>query len=187
MAAFDALSMACATIAFLIAAITGFFAYPEIPVVFLLIGYYFSFYVIAVTIGEDSGWHNTALKLYFLVLAVTVFVFAAIYWRYGLISSGKETDISFLNAVYFSITTWTTLGYGDFAPTPRIRHITSIQAIMGYGGLGLLITLVSGYLNNLSENRRQVREHNRKLIENIKKEDPNQSSLTTPEAPPPPS
>jgi hypothetical protein len=159
-----ALTFFSAILSILISFITSFFAYPEVSILFLIIGYYFSFYVVVQTIGNDNGWYHSALKFYFIILIVTVFIFAIIYWRYGLISNSKKIDISFFNAIYFSLTTWTTLGYGDFAPIPRLRHITSFEAISGYIGLGLFITLLTGYMNNMIKSSLETKKHNQKII-----------------------
>ncbi|MFP6844710.1 MAG: potassium channel family protein [Thalassolituus sp.] len=164
MHAFNALTLASAMVSFLLAFVTSFFAWPEIVVIFVVLGYYFSFYVVAQSIGESEGWHHQALKFYCIILAVIIIVFAVLYWRYGLVQNGEKVDISFFTSIYFSITTWTTLGYGDFSPVERIRHITSVQAILGYVSLGILITLASGYMNNMATSRKEVREHNAKLI-----------------------
>ncbi|GLX80533.1 hypothetical protein tinsulaeT_38730 [Thalassotalea insulae] len=163
MATFDALNRAYTFLSFLVALIISFFGWPELTVIFIIIGYYFSFYVVATIIGESSGWHHQALKIYSLILAVIITIFAVIYWRCGLVQNGEQIDVSFLTSIYFSVTTWTTLGYGDFSPVERIRHITSIQAILGYVSLGVLITLASGYINNMATNRKEVREHKARL------------------------
>jgi len=167
----DAMNAACAFISFLMGFILSFFAWPELAAICVISGFYFSFYVVAVSIGESSGWHNRALRFYFLILIIIVNIFAIIYWRYGLIQNGNHVEISYFTSIYFSITTWTTLGYGDFSPVERIRHITSIQAILGYVSLGVLISLASGYMNNLATNRQSVREHNRELIEQREKDE----------------
>lgn len=168
MAAYDALTLCGAMLSFFLALITSFFAWPEVTVLFILTGYYFSFFVVAQTIGEQRGWHDSALRFYFLVLVIIINIFAVIYWRYGLVQNGDKVDVSYLTSIYFSITTWTTLGYGDFAPPERVRHITSVQAILGYVSLGLLITLAAGYINNMATNRKKVREHNDAVIRDHK-------------------
>jgi len=164
MIVYDALTRGFAMLSFLVAFITSFFAWPEITVFFVVSGYYFSFYVVAQTIGESAGWHHEALKYYCVTLVIIITIFAVIYWRYGLVQNGENLEVTFLTSLYFSITTWTTLGYGDFAPVERIRHITSVQAILGYVSLGILITLASGYMNNMATIRKEVREHNANLI-----------------------
>jgi hypothetical protein len=48
-------------------------------------------------------------------------------------------DTTTQNTLFFSIVTFTTLGYGDFQPTPRMRLIAASEAIIGYLYLGLLV------------------------------------------------
>jgi hypothetical protein len=43
--------------------------------------------------------------------------------------------------LYFSVVTWTTLGYGDFIPMPDARYIVVVEAIMGYVMMALLISV----------------------------------------------
>lgn len=43
-----------------------------------------------------------------------------------------DSSDKFSNYLYFSYTTWTTLGYGDVNPTESCRLITSFQATIGY-------------------------------------------------------
>jgi hypothetical protein len=40
---------------------------------------------------------------------------------------------------YFSLVTWTTLGYGDFRPTAAMRLIAASEAILGYVSMALFI------------------------------------------------
>lgn len=42
-------------------------------------------------------------------------------------------------ALYFSIVTFTTLGYGDFQPGAKLRLLAAFQALYGYGYLGLIV------------------------------------------------
>ncbi|MDJ1007519.1 MAG: potassium channel family protein [Paracoccaceae bacterium] len=57
-------------------------------------------------------------------------------------SEPVQIDRGLGSTLYFSIVTFTTLGYGDFQPVPRMRLIASIQAILGYAFLGLLVGLL---------------------------------------------
>jgi hypothetical protein len=43
------------------------------------------------------------------------------------------------NALYFSIVTFTTLGYGDMQPIPKMRIVAASQALVGYAYLGLIV------------------------------------------------
>lgn len=55
---------------------------------------------------------------------------------------------SILTPLYFSVTTFTTLGYGDFAPTGWLRGVASIQAALG-------VTLIA--LFTVSWGRKMIR------------------------------
>lgn len=55
-------------------------------------------------------------------------------------------DRRYSSALYFSAVTFTTLGYGDFQPVPRLRLIAGFQALMGYLFLGLLVGSAIDYL-----------------------------------------
>jgi hypothetical protein len=92
-----------------------------------------------------------------------VLVFAVIYWKNGLIISGEYQKVLFTDALYFSVTTWTTLGYGDFSPPQDLRLITSIQALLGYIAMGMLVALLSLWLPERMKSRLNVHQHNRRL------------------------
>jgi len=60
-----------------------------------------------------------------------VFVFAGIYRGHGLMDDG-ELVRNEVTALYFSIVTWTTLGYGDVTPPKDIRLVAALETIIGY-------------------------------------------------------
>lgn len=51
-------------------------------------------------------------------------------------------DGSLLDCVYFSFTTFTTLGFGDIAPTGDLRYLTGIESLTGL----VLITWTASFL-----------------------------------------
>lgn len=53
------------------------------------------------------------------------------------------TAIDFWDALYVSVSTWTSLGYADVHPMGEMRLVTSVQSITGYVFLGLLVSLLS--------------------------------------------
>jgi len=81
----------------------------------------------------------------------TIIVFAYIYFKQGLLSSGIPVNIDFFDALYFSITTWTTIGYGDFSPIPSCRLVTSIEAILGYYAMAMFIVLAGMYIKDAQD------------------------------------
>lgn len=76
------------------------------------------------------------LSLLSLVLGmfVTITLFAEIYMRIGMFDD-------FLTSIYFSMVTWTTLGYGDFVPTNAARLYAAFEALIGYLYLGLFVSV----------------------------------------------
>jgi len=76
-------------------------------------------------------------------------LFAFIYWRMGSAFFAMEhLDFNFLNMLYYSIVTFTTLGFGDISPmTTGAAFVVSLEVISGYVMLGGLISIFSGKLS----------------------------------------
>ena len=53
-----------------------------------------------------------------------------------------QLDQGFVSGLYYSTVTFTTLGYGDFQPVVRMRTIAGIEALIGYGFLGVVVGLL---------------------------------------------
>jgi hypothetical protein len=62
-------------------------------------------------------------------------------------------DPSFLDALYLSIITWTTVGYGDLVPCAGSRWISAAEALMGYLVMALLISAVVSSIEKLRGRR----------------------------------
>jgi hypothetical protein len=92
---------------------------------------------------SDYGLRTWRIILWFFGLAV---VFAVIYrlWPSFVMVYGKVGDIrGFWHALYFSVVTMTTLGFGDIAANPDSwagQTLLMIQVILGYVLLGALVT-----------------------------------------------
>jgi len=87
-----------------------------------------------------------------LVLAFTfgisnIFIFASLYYIYGIQFDDGLIVESFSDSIYFSIVTWTTLGYGDFKPIGELRLIASLEALMGYIYMAILVGLFLNTMN----------------------------------------
>lgn len=66
--------------------------------------------------------------------------FAVLYRWIGIHLSGSTDLLKDLgSAFYFSVVTWTTLGYGDIVPSVEARPIVIIEATLGYLVMALLI------------------------------------------------
>lgn len=78
--------------------------------------------------------------------AVEVWIFAAAYFFMhrtdGWGSLEGNFDGSLPDCVYFSFTTFTTLGFGDIQPVGNLRYLTGIEALTGL----VLITWTASFL-----------------------------------------
>ncbi|MDX6446978.1 MAG: hypothetical protein QOH71_4052 [Blastocatellia bacterium] len=87
--------------------------------------------------------------------ATLVFGFALLHWAFGSDLSLPHGQAGFFSDLYYSGTTFFTLGLGDIAPDgPAARAITVIEASLGFG----LLALVIGYFPVLYQafSRREV-------------------------------
>ncbi len=91
------------------------------------------------------------LKLIFCVCGVLlahtveVWLFAFVYFamqKNGLGSLLGSLDGSLMDCVYFSFTTFTTLGFGDINPLGLLRYLTGLEALTGL----VLITWSASFL-----------------------------------------
>jgi hypothetical protein len=78
--------------------------------------------------------------------------FASLYWVYG-IRNSDGTHFDLILSIYFSVVTWTTLGYGDFYPEPQVRLVAAIEALSAYCFMGVFLSqLVSAKSSEKSDN-----------------------------------
>ncbi|MES2384309.1 MAG: potassium channel family protein [Pseudomonadota bacterium] len=81
-----------------------------------------------------------------LAHAVEVWLFAAVYYLmhhaegWGTLTG--NFDGSLMDCVYFSFTTFTTLGFGDIQPVGEMRFLTGIEALTGL----VLITWTASFI-----------------------------------------
>ncbi|WP_367253440.1 potassium channel family protein [Pseudomonas sp. stari2] len=81
-----------------------------------------------------------------LAHAVEVWAFALAY--YLMAHSGQwgyltgNFDGTFMDCVYFSFTTYTTIGFGDISPAGHLKYLTGLEALTGL----VLITWTASFL-----------------------------------------
>lgn len=93
--------------------------------------------------------------IFLVFCSLIVLYFAAIYAVTGIEDSanGKQVTGDFFTALYFSVVTWTTLGYGDFRPSVDSRYWVLIEVVFGQIFTGLFISkLVLLYTNEKNKN-----------------------------------
>ena len=96
--------------------------------------------------------NSTSAMLAFLLIAVLsgISAHALYYMQVGLVETdtGQVFFPAWPDALYFSVVTFTTLGYGDMVPREEYRLVSAFQAIYGYVFLGAfvgtLVAMVSG-------------------------------------------
>lgn len=81
-----------------------------------------------------------------LAHTLEVWVFALAYYLMaqadGWGSFSGNFDGSFMDCVYFSFTTYTTIGFGDISPGGNLKYLTGLQALTGL----VLITWTASFL-----------------------------------------
>lgn len=93
------------------------------------------------------------ILLVWLSTGIVVLAFAAIYFIAtglggGDVVSGGGRDFDFATAVYFSITTLTSTGYGDWTPKGGLRLFANAEMIAGYLLFGSLISALVSHLSS---------------------------------------
>ena len=82
------------------------------------------------------------LKATFVIHEI-IMAYASSYRVLGLCDNGHEvTDI--LTCLYFSLVTWTTLGYGDVQPSVQARLLAASEALVGYVVMAVFVGLLAG-------------------------------------------
>ena len=111
----------------------------------VLVGVTFSIHAVASTwwighlirryAGRDGIWRSgttTGCLLSTGIVLLVIHVLEALAWAVTFLLLPGETNLkSFEEAVYFSIVTFTTLGYGDITLSPPWRLLSGIEAVNG--------------------------------------------------------
>jgi potassium channel LctB len=108
---------------------------------------------------SKSSYRFESIVSVFFVLLLTIVMYSVIYAEtiensenYFIQNGGPVTSLSLPDAFYFSVTTITTLGYGDIAPVGVFRYIAVIEVLMGWIYSGSLVYFI---VREVEEERRQ--------------------------------
>lgn len=74
---------------------------------------------------------------------LVIFLFTLIYSRSEALYHGTLRSVDLLSALYFSVVTFTTLGYGDYHPESWLRFLAAFEALLGAVFIALLIVTLS--------------------------------------------
>lgn len=86
--------------------------------------------------------------LIIIVLGIMMMIvgFGALYVSLEVLDSNKQ-KVDIFGGLYFSVVTWTTLGYGDITPTGYAKLVASIEALFGYVMMALLVVRLIHYFD----------------------------------------
>lgn len=120
--------------------------------VWVIVSIQFSLFVLLVGICVEVAKIRSPETIMLLLVfgALTGILTHCVYYtRLGLVIASKEQVIypSWSEALYFSIVTFTTLGYGDIVPREQYRLVSAFQAIFGYLSLGALVGMLVTVFN----------------------------------------
>ncbi len=123
---------------------TGYNWLQEVLSIFFLLWAlaYFIFVVATIPFLTTQTFTPNPIRLFLdgIISSLQIIVFCAQYFSLrGVNSPSGYTDITWTDYIYFSTVTFTTLGYGDFSPTPEARLIAAAEAFLGNMHLGILV------------------------------------------------
>lgn len=113
-------------------------------------------------VDRDELWKHLAAS--FFQLALVILTFAWVYHRVGIIdNTAPDSPVihDFLTCAYYSVVTFTTLGYGDFYPVGIGRALAALQALTGYLILGILASTGTSLLQPSEETEEALEEDSR--------------------------
>jgi hypothetical protein len=105
----------------------------------------FAFYVFGVSRGKEveGGFFLRFLFSSIAFMWIQIVSYTEIFRLTGLKS---DFELNGKDYLYFSIITWTTVGYGDIIPSPETRLYAGIEALSGYVFMGIFISMLGAGL-----------------------------------------
>lgn len=114
-----------------------------------LLGIIIQFLIFVVRLAQSTTTATLALAAYVAANLVSILLlFANLYRWLGVTDSASKGPTTFLTSLYYSVSTWTTLTYGDIVPNAITRPIAALQAITGYVVMAFLIAIIVSMLQN---------------------------------------
>jgi len=99
-----------------------------------------------------SSWRDPEFRGLFTLVVVTLLT--------GTLFYKQAEGWSFLDSLYFSVVTLTTVGYGDLSPATTAGKVFTIVYI--FVGLGIVLGFVNAVAERSLERRAEIRERNRR-------------------------
>jgi len=126
----------------------------------------------AASIPLELAWNKSSFRgLVFRCLGIMVYsilIYAALYHHSGLVVEGIQAATpSWLDAIYFSGMTWTTVGFGDVAPASESKLYAVAEALTAYITMALLMAVVILWIDEAKRNALVYRQ----WLDNASQED----------------
>jgi hypothetical protein len=101
--------------------------------------------------ASEAGVRRFQLSLVVVLTVLVIGAFAVVYHLVSSVTvehyvSGANARVNGWDAVYFSIATLTTTGYGDLAPHGLLRAVAASEMLAGYVLLGTFISALTSHL-----------------------------------------
>lgn len=94
-------------------------------------------------IASERNKARGSLAIVGMGVFVVIVWCAIVYTREGLVFRDPERPVRDLwNSLYFSTITLTSVGFGDFSPTPRVRIVAALEGLVGFVFLGMFTALL---------------------------------------------
>ncbi len=93
--------------------------------------------------ARDRAERVAVIGFYLALFVVVVCGSATAYLDLGLVGPDNTGPVTeYRDSLYFSVVTWTTLGYGDIRPGPDARLWAAGEVLFGYIYMGLFLAFV---------------------------------------------
>jgi len=105
--------------------------WPYISGVLLLAATFFQTFAVPASLNWTRGSYKYLIPWQFAHMMLTILIYAGHYSRAGMLRPDGSRSNYYSDALYFSVSIWTTLGTGEFAVPPYLRLLTGLEAMMG--------------------------------------------------------
>ena len=91
------------------------------------------------TMSDGVDGVARAVAFAFANLALVIVFFAFLYGELGIVNTATRAEVTdFWSCLYFSASTITTAGLGDFVPTAEARFMAALEMMIGYVAFGIV-------------------------------------------------
>ncbi len=97
----------------------------------------------AVSFSGADRTVRTLVDIFLSVILLLPLCFANAFTLLDLSGACFSEEVRPIETIYFSVVTYTTLGYGDITPVGPCRYFAAFEALLGLFALGLFVATVS--------------------------------------------